>query len=87
LQPLHEEHNATVNPVINDTALERHYTIAEIAKRWHMDYHTVRDRFEGQPGVLTWGPGERRFKRSHISMRVPESGMIRVHREMCRRPN
>ena len=40
----------------------------------------VRRMFEGQPGVLTWGPEERSHKRSHISLRVPESVVIRVHR-------
>jgi hypothetical protein len=69
-----------------DVALERHYTIGEIAENWHADYKTVRRMFEGQPGVLVWGPGERRHRRSHVSMRVPESVMIRVHR-MCRNPH
>lgn len=71
-----------------DVALERHYTVGQIAKSWHADYKTVRRMFEGEPGVLIWGPGERRFKRSHVSMRIPESVVIRVHRKyrMCRNP-
>ncbi len=72
------------NAVLNDIATERHYTIGEIAKLWHLDYKTVRRMFENEPGVLVFGPGERRHKRSHISMRVPESVMLRVHRRMCK---
>ena len=79
---------ATVEVGCSDVALERHYTIGELSKRWHSDYKTVRRMFEGEPGVLTWGPGERCHKRSHISMRIPESVVIRVHRKyrMCRNP-
>src|SRR5271165_3299158 len=65
----------------SDVALERHYTVGQLAKRWHSDYKTVRRMFEGEPGVLTWGPGERCHKRSHVSMRIPESVVIRVHRK------
>jgi hypothetical protein len=68
-----------------DIALEKHYTVGEIAKRWHLDYKTVRKEFENETGVLSFGPGERRFKRSHISMRVPETVMVRVHRRMRHR--
>lgn len=77
---------ATAAAAGSDVALERHRTIGEIAKLWHLDYKTVRREFEGEPGVLTFGPGERRFKRSHVSMRIPESIMIRVHRRL-RKPN
>jgi hypothetical protein len=64
-----------------DVALERHYTVGEIAKLWHADYKTVRKMFEGEPGVLTWGDEETRYKRGYCSMRIPESVMIRVHRK------
>lgn len=29
----------------SDIALERHYTIGEIAEKWHLDYKTVRKMF------------------------------------------
>jgi hypothetical protein len=79
------EHGMSISKETTDVALERHYTISEIAANWHADYKTVRRMFEGQPGVLMWGPAERRHRRSHVSMRVPESIVIRVHR-MCRNP-
>jgi hypothetical protein len=83
---LDQQFNNPSSGVIADIAQEKHYTITEIAKQWHFDYKTVRKMFEEEPGVFLSGPGERRFKRSHISMRVPESVMIRVHRKN-RKPN
>ena len=74
-----------VTLAITDIALEKHYTVSEIADRWHVDYSTARAMFENEPGVLRFGPGERRFKRSHVSLRVPESVMVRVHRALQRR--
>ena len=47
-----------------------------------VDYSTARSMFEHEPGVIRFGPEERRFKRSHISLRVPESVMVRVHRTL-----
>jgi hypothetical protein len=72
------------SPTITDLAMEKHYTVGEIADRWHVDYSTARSMFEHEPGVLRFGPGERRNKRSHISLRVPESVMVRVHRTLQR---
>jgi AraC-like DNA-binding protein len=80
---------AYIDPAVQhstDIAMERHYTIAEIARLWHLNYKTVRRLFGSEPGVLIFGPGERRFKRSHVSMRVPETVMLRVHRR-CRQSN
>lgn len=76
---------AEVTPTITDLALEKHYTVGEIAERWHVDYSTARAMFENEPGVLRFGPEERRFKRSHVSLRAPESVMVRVHRTLQRR--
>lgn len=82
-------YEAYIDPAVQqstDIAMERHYTIAEIATLWHLNYKTVRRFFGSEPGVLIFGPGERRFKRSHVSMRVPETVMLRVHRR-CRQSN
>jgi hypothetical protein len=83
--PLQQQFNDYSSEPPLDVAQEKHYTIGEIAERWHCAYKTVQAMFVNEPGVLVWGPGERRFKRSHRSMRVPESVMIRVHRR--NRPN
>jgi hypothetical protein len=64
-----------------DVALEKHYTISQIAESWNMDYKTVRRLFEHEPGVLTFGEGGTLKKRKYISLRVPDSVVRRVHRE------
>jgi hypothetical protein len=65
-----------------DMATERHYTEAEIAKMWHMHRKTVHKIFDGQPGVLEWGKEGSRTKRPHRSRRIPESVVLRVHRDL-----
>ena len=62
-----------------DLATERHYTDAEIAARWHMHRKTVHKIFDGEPGVLEFGED------GHRSRRIPESVMLRVHRDRRRK--
>jgi hypothetical protein len=67
-------------------ALERHYSVSEIAALWAVSDVTVRRLFENEPGVLSWGKEERvGWHRRYRSMRIPESIMIRVH-ERLRNP-
>jgi hypothetical protein len=67
-------------------ALERHYSVAEIAELWSVSACTVRRMFENEPGVLSWGKEERvGWHRRYRSMRIPESIMIRIH-ERLRNP-
>ena len=40
---------------------------------------TVGRIFDGQPGVVEWGDD------GHVSRRVPESVMLRVHRDLRRK--
>ena len=61
-----------------DLAVERHYTEAETAAIWHVHRKTVHRMFDGVPGVLEFGED------GHRSRRIPESVMLRVHRD--RRP-
>ena len=65
--------------------LERHYSVADIAKMWALSEKTVRRMFEGEEGVLQWGSPETRRKRGYITLRIPESVLLRVHRERTRR--
>jgi AraC-like DNA-binding protein len=60
-------------------ALERHYSVSEIAELWAMSEKSVRRLFANEAGVLSWGHEESRTKRGYISMRIPESVVIRVH--------
>ena len=34
-----------------------------------------------EEGVLQWGSPETRYKRGYITLRIPESVLLRVHRE------
>lgn len=62
-------------------ALERHYTVLEIAEMWSLSEKTVRRMFEQEEGVLQWGSPETRRKRGYITLRIPESVLLRVHRK------
>jgi hypothetical protein len=62
-------------------ALERHYTVFEIAKQWGVSHMTVRRLFEDEPDVLRFGSEETRYGRKRITIRIPESVMIRVYQK------
>jgi AraC-like DNA-binding protein len=65
--------------------LERHYSVGEIAERWGLSEKTIRRMFENEAGVLQWGSPETRRKRGYITLRIPESVMLRVHRQRAQR--
>lgn len=67
-------------------ALERHYSVPQIASLWGVCTDTVIAAFENEPGVLRFGSAESRRKRKKITMRIPESVMIRVHHERTNKP-
>ena len=71
----------TNSAVSSEIALERHYTVREIAKMWAVSENTARRTFEHEAGVLCFGPDESRFKRKRKLLRVPESVLIRVHQQ------
>jgi hypothetical protein len=62
---------------MNMPALERHYTVSEICELWHLNEKTVRKIFEQEPGVVSFGSTESRYKRRYISLRIPESALVR----------
>ena len=61
---------------------EKHYSVAELAKLWQLSERTIRRMFENEPGVLCWGGEETRFKRQYKTLRIPESVVLRVHRQL-----
>jgi hypothetical protein len=61
--------------------LERHYSVVEIAEMWGMSEKTVRRMFEEEDGVLQWGNPETHRKRGYITLCIPESVLLRVHRK------
>jgi hypothetical protein len=70
--------------VLPDPALERHYSVTEVAKLWGLSENTIRRMFTGEPGVVEWGSEETRFKRAYKTMRIPESVLQRVHRRLAK---
>jgi hypothetical protein len=65
-----------------DIALERHFTIQEIAVMWSVSDNTARRTFCDEPGVLSFGSEERLYKRGRKILRIPESVLLRVHRRL-----
>lgn len=62
--------------------MERHYTVAELAEAWHLGWATIKLWFMDEPGVIKFGPGKlhRGRKRTHVTLRIPESVARRVYR-------
>jgi hypothetical protein len=65
-----------------DPALEKHYSVMELAQLWGLSEKTIRRIFVDEPGVVKWGHEERRFKRGYMTFRIPESVVKRVHRRL-----
>ena len=62
---------------------ERHYTVPELAKLWHVSDDTIRRMFKGEPGVIEirlQRPGKRRY----VVLRIPESVALRVYRRFTK---
>src|SRR5664280_3848433 len=66
-------------------ALEKHYSVAEIATLWNLSEDSIRNIFRDEPGVLKIGSSFKRRKRGYIVLRVPESILQKVH-ESLRKP-
>jgi len=69
-------------PVVRDVtpAIERHYSVAQVAELWGWSETKVREVFRHEPGVLqsqlrTLRPR----KRQNVTLRIPESVLLRVH--------
>jgi transcriptional regulator GlxA family with amidase domain len=69
---------------LHSVALERHYSVPEIAELWAMSEKSVRRLFAGEHGVLEWGTHETARRRGYVNLRIPESVLIRVHQRRQR---
>ncbi len=79
------QRNSGENPRRNSGALEPHFTLAELAAKWHLARSTIRDWFLDEPGVLlVTRTGRRNGKRTLTNMRIPQSVAERVHRKRVR---
>lgn len=65
-----------------DVANEKHYSVSEVAQLWGLSERTIRRMFENEPSVLCWGSPEARHRRGYRTLRIPETVMLRVHRQL-----
>jgi hypothetical protein len=63
-------------------ALEKHYSVAEIATLWNLSEDSIRNIFRDEPGVLKIGSSFKRKKRGYVVLRVPESILQKVHESL-----
>ncbi len=65
---------------VSDKAMERHYSVEEIGDLWGLSPRTVRQMFENEPGIIVFGNMGSLKKRRYITLRIPESVLVCVHR-------
>lgn len=70
----------------NVVPAERHYALIEVAEMWHLSPDKVREIFEHEPGVLVFGDRSPRHKRRYLTLRIPHTVLLRVHKWPAARP-
>jgi len=73
---------ATERNTYSAPSMERHFTVAELSKRWFFSENTIRRLFSQEPGVVRIARPQTRSKRGYTSMRIPERIAERVHRRL-----
>ena len=68
---------------MNQEVNDKHYTVAEVSESWALSKDTIRRIFLVEQGVLKIVRPGTRYKRSHTTLRIPDSVMRRVHARMC----
>jgi hypothetical protein len=63
-----------------EMALERHYSIQQVAEMWQLSETAVRDIFRDEPGVFRVARPKGRYKRAYVTLRIPQSVLQRAHR-------
>jgi hypothetical protein len=66
----------------SDKAMERHYSLEQIGELWGLSTRTVRKMFENEPGIIVFGNTGSMKKRRYVTLRIPESILVRVHRRL-----
>jgi len=84
MYPLPAEKKSVQSETMHSLALERHYSVSEVAALWAISEKTVRRIFGGEEGVLRWGNAETTRRRAYQTLRIPESVLVRVHRQRTR---
>ena len=64
-------------------ALEKHFSVEELAKKWNMSVDFLRRLFLHKPGVVIFC-NPRKGMRVYRTLRIPESVAVRVHSRMIK---
>jgi hypothetical protein len=67
----------------NVVPAERHYAVIEVAEMWNLSPDKVREIFEHEPGVLVIGDRKPRYKRRYLTLRIPQTVLLRVHNRLA----
>jgi hypothetical protein len=70
-------------PSLPSSALETHFTVDELCQLWKLSRRTIIRLITDQPGVLEFGPDDDAYHKPHKTRRVPESVVVRIHRQLC----
>ncbi len=63
-----------------EMALERHYSVQEVAASWRVSEKVIRRVFNDEPGVIVFGNIiTTRSRREYKTIRIPQSVLNRVH--------
>ncbi len=68
--------------LITPSAVEKHYAPGELAELWGVHPETIRNIFREEQGVLKIGDKNPKHKRPYITLRIPESVALRVHKRL-----
>jgi hypothetical protein len=63
-------------------ALEKHYTVSEVASLWNLSEDSIRRLFRDRADVLKLDSPEKMKKRGYCVLRIPESVVKAVHAKM-----
>lgn len=75
------EEQVSVQPPAGVT-FQRHFMPKELAKLWGLSADIVRRACENEPDVIRVGHGESISRRRYVSLRIPESVAVRVHKRL-----
>jgi len=65
-------------------ALERHFSVQQIAEMWNLCENSIRALFKNEPGVVLIERPRSRWKRGYSTLRIPQSVLERVHCRMSK---
>ena len=61
---------------------EKHFSPSDLAKAWGVNVETIRNVFREEPGVVKIGAKLPSHKRSYLTLRIPQSVAVRVHKRL-----